>query len=166
MTAIDKVVALAKSEVGYLEKASNRDLDSKTANAGFNNWTKYARDLDAEGFYNTAKAGYPWCDVFFDWLLYKCFGLEKLMKMTGQPKGAANSGAGCGDSMFFYRQIGQVFDNPKPGDQIFFWNSTRTAKAHTGLVVKVENGRVYTIEGNTSDSSGVVANGGCVCEKS
>ena len=166
MTAIDKVVALAKSEVGYLEKASNKDLDSKTANAGFNNWTKYARDLDAAGFYNTKKNGYPWCDVFFDWLLYKCFGLEMLMKMTGQPKGAANSGAGCGDSMFFYRQIGQVFDNPKPGDQIFFWNSTRTAKAHTGLVVKVENGRVYTIEGNTSDSSGVVANGGCVCEKS
>ena len=33
MTAMDKVIALAKSEVGYLEKASNKDLDSKTANA-------------------------------------------------------------------------------------------------------------------------------------
>ena len=35
MTAIEKVINLAKSEVGYLEKASNRDLDSKTANAGY-----------------------------------------------------------------------------------------------------------------------------------
>ena len=169
MTHQEKVIALAKSEVGYIEKASNRDLDDPKANpsaAGSGNWTKYARDLDAVGFYNTKKNGYPWCDVFFDWLLFKCFGLEMMMKMTGQPKGAANSGAGCGDSMFFYRQIGQVFDNPKPGDQIFFWNATRTAKAHTGLVVKVENGRVYTIEGNTSASSGVVSNGGCVAEKS
>lgn len=169
MNAIEKVIALAKSEIGYIEKASNRDLDDPKANpsaAGSGNWTKYARDLDAVGFYNTKKNGYPWCDVFFDWLLFKCFGLEMMMKMTGQPKGAANSGAGCGDSMFFYRQIGQVFDTPQAGDQIFFWNSTRTAKAHTGLVVAVENGRVYTIEGNTSASSGVVDNGGCVAEKS
>ena len=40
-----KLIAIAEAEVGYLEKASNSDLDSKTANAGYNNWTKYARDL-------------------------------------------------------------------------------------------------------------------------
>lgn len=166
MTAIEKVIDLAKSEVGYLEKASSRDLDSKTANAGYNNWTKYARDLDAVGFYNTNKNGYPWCDIFFDWLLFKCFGLENMMKMTGQPKGIANTGAGCGDSMYFYRQIGQIFSTPKAGDQIFFWNSTKTAKGHTGLVVKVDGNKVYTIEGNTSSAAGVVANGGGVFEKS
>lgn len=166
MTAIEKVINLAKSEVGYLEKSSNAYLDEKTKNAGYNNWTKYARDLDNLGFYNTKKNGFPWCDIFFDWLLYKCFGLDMLMKMTGQPKGAANSGAGCGDSMYFYRQINRVFSTPEPGDQIFFWNSTKSAKAHTGLVVKVENGKVYTIEGNTSSTAGVVANGGGVFEKS
>lgn len=31
---------------------------------------------------------------------------------------------------------------------------------------KVENGRVYTIEGNTSSAAGVVENGGCVRNKS
>lgn len=165
MTAVEKVIDLAKSEVGYLEKASNHDLDSKTANAGYNNWTKYARDLDNENFYNTKKNGFAWCDVFVDWLLYKCFGLDNMMKMTGQPKGISNSGAGCGDSMYFYRQIGQVFTSPQPGDQIFFWNSTKTAKGHTGLVIKVDGKKVYTIEGNTSSAAGVVANGGCVCEK-
>ena len=38
-----KVVELALNEVGYREKASNAQLDSKTANAGHNNFTKYAR---------------------------------------------------------------------------------------------------------------------------
>lgn len=37
---------------------------------------------------------------------------------------------------------------------------------HTGLVVKVAGGRVYTIEGNTSSSPGVVPNGGMVRDKS
>lgn len=37
---------------------------------------------------------------------------------------------------------------------------------HTGLVVKVSGGRVYTIEGNTSSAAGVVPNGGCVRDKS
>ena len=45
-----------KTERGYLEKASAKDLDSKTANAGSNNFTKYARDL------YPALQGQPWCD--------------------------------------------------------------------------------------------------------
>lgn len=39
--AIDAVIRIAQGEVGYLEKASAADLDSKTANAGINNYTKY-----------------------------------------------------------------------------------------------------------------------------
>lgn len=48
-----KVINIALAEEGYLEKASRSGLDSKTANAGKNNFTKYARDIDAiTGFYN------------------------------------------------------------------------------------------------------------------
>ena len=43
--AINKVISLAKAEVGYLEKASNSNLESKTANVGYNNYTKYWRDI-------------------------------------------------------------------------------------------------------------------------
>lgn len=39
-----RVVEIALGEVGYLEKATNSQLDSKTANAGYNNYTKYNRD--------------------------------------------------------------------------------------------------------------------------
>ena len=52
------IIALAQNEIGYLEKASNSQLDSKTANAGYNNFTKYARDLDnIPGFFNGPKNG-------------------------------------------------------------------------------------------------------------
>ena len=43
--AIDALIACAENEVGYLEKKSNSQLDDKTANAGYNNYTKYWRDV-------------------------------------------------------------------------------------------------------------------------
>ena len=54
------VIDLAEQEVGYLEKASNANLDDKTANAGSGNYTKYARDLYNAGYYNGNKNGYAW----------------------------------------------------------------------------------------------------------
>ena len=45
MNPVEQLLTTAKQEVGYLEKKSNKELDSKTANAGSNNYTKYARDL-------------------------------------------------------------------------------------------------------------------------
>jgi len=60
--AVDLVLNLARSEVGYHEKASNYGLDDKTANSGGGNWNKYARDLDnLRNFYNGGKNGYAWC---------------------------------------------------------------------------------------------------------
>ena len=56
MSEVKKVLEIALAEVGYLEKKSNNQLDNKTANAGYNNYTKYARDLDAiPDFYNGKK---------------------------------------------------------------------------------------------------------------
>lgn len=40
-----EVVKIAVSQEGYHEKASNKDLDSFTANSGTYNYTKYHRDL-------------------------------------------------------------------------------------------------------------------------
>ena len=45
MKSIDKVLTIAHQEIGYVEKRSNSQLDSKTGNAGSSNYTKYARDL-------------------------------------------------------------------------------------------------------------------------
>lgn len=161
-----QVIALAESEVGYLEKKSNSRLDSKTANPGSKNYTKYARDLDAiPGFYNGKKQGYAWCDVFVDWLFVTCFGPAAAKEMLYQPD--KSYGAGCGYSAKYYKAKDRFFKkDPKPGDQIFFWDAKKTRVAHTGLVWKVDSARVYTVEGNTSGASGVIANGGGVCKKS
>jgi peptidoglycan hydrolase-like protein with peptidoglycan-binding domain len=49
------------------------------------------------------------------------------------------------------------------GDQAYF--GKKGNEYHTGIVSKIADGMVYIIEGNTSGASGVVSNGGGVCEK-
>ena len=165
MTPVEKLLKTAFAENGYLEKASNANLDGKEANAGKNNWTKYARDLDLLGVYNGKKNGYAWCDMYVDWCFITTFGIKTAMELTCQQM--RGYGAGCTSSANYYKQRGRFFkSNPQPGDQIFFTKDGGRNMYHTGLVVKVENGRVYTIEGNTSSAPGVVENGGAVRDKS
>ena len=76
MKPVDRLLATARAEIGYIEKETNAHLDDKTANAGDGNWNKYARDLDALGVvYNGKKNGYAWCDIFTDWCFIQTFGL-------------------------------------------------------------------------------------------
>ena len=161
-----KLIEIAEAEVGYLEKASNKNLESKTANAGKNNYTKYADYFDKEytNFYNGKKNGYAWCDMFVDWCFVQAFGKERGRTIIFQP--LKSCGAGCEFSRKYYKEKGRLYSKPKMGDQIFFYNSSKTEVAHTGIVYKVDNSKVYTIEGNTSSASGVVANGGAVAKKS
>lgn len=158
------VIKVAEAEVGYCEKASNRDLYDKTANAGKANYTKYANDFDSKypGFYNMKKNPVAWCDIYVDWCFVKAFGEAAARQMLYQPTKSA--GAGCSFSAGYFRAAGAFFSSPKVGDQIFF--GARGKETHTGLVYKVDASKVYTIEGNTSSASGVVANGGCVARKS
>lgn len=157
-----KSIETALGEVGYLEKATEEALEEKTANPGSGNFTKYARDMDAlRGFYNGAKQGYPWCDVFVDWCFVQSYGRTLAEKLLCQ--GRRSKGAGCRYSMEYYRARKQLFQSPRPGDQVFFQVDGRIC--HTGLVTAVDEQKIYTVEGNTSAEPGVVANGGCVREK-
>lgn len=159
---IEKLINIAKAEIGYLEKKSNSQLDSKTANAGRGNYTKYARDLDnIPGFYNGKKQGFAWCDVFVDWCFVQAFGVDKAKELLLQPN--KSLGAGCKYSMNYYKNAKQFYTSPKVGDQIFFKEGSSIT--HTGIVYNVDNTYVYTIEGNTSSDAGVVANGGSVNDK-
>ena len=160
-----KVIDIALAEVGYLEKETNSQLDSKTANAGDENITKYARDLDALGFYNGRKQGVAWCDMFYDWCMVAAYGMAVALAITFQPYGSKNCGAGCKYSRNYYKNKGRLFNDPEPGDQIFFYSKDKSQISHTGLVYAVDSSYVYTVEGNTSSSSGVVANGGAVAKK-
>lgn len=147
--AIEKVILIAKNEIGYLEKKSNSQLDSKTANSGSANYTKYWRDV------KPSYQGQPWCACFVSWCFMKAFGLEaakKLLKHWPYVYCPTMSG------------LFTLNANPKVGDIVIFkHNGTFT---HTGLVTAVVGDRFYTIEGNTSGASGIIANGGGVCVKS
>lgn len=147
--AIEKVIKIARNEIGYLEKKSNSQLDSKTANAGSNNYTKYWRDV------KPSYQGQPWCAAFVSWCFMKAFGQEKAKKLLKHWP------------YVYCPALGNLFTrnaNPKIGDiAIFYHNGTFT---HTGIVTAVIGDRFYTIEGNTSGASGIIANGGGVCAKS
>lgn len=165
MKAVDKVLDLALAEVGYLEKASNAQLDDKTANAGKANYTKYARDLDAVGYiFNGKKNGHEWCCIFAIWPFVEAFGAALAMKLLGLPQ--KSSAAGVKSLAGYFKAAGRFFAVPQPGDFTFFYTKDLTGWAHTALVERVEAGMVYTIEGNTSGASGVVSNGGGVARKS
>ena len=71
----DKVIKVAEAEVGYLEKKSNSQLDSKTGNAGRNNYTKYWRDL-ASGMNGNA-----WCNCFVNWCFTQAFGSKRAKEL-------------------------------------------------------------------------------------
>lgn len=145
----EKVILIAKNEIGYLEKKSNSQLDDKTANAGSGNYTKYWRDIKPD------YQGQPWCAAFVSWCFMKAFGLKTAKKLLKHWP------------YVYCPTLGALFTrnaNPKVGDiVIFYHNGTFT---HTGLVTAVIGDRFYTIEGNTSGASGIIANGGGVCAKS
>ena len=147
--AIDALIATARAEVGYLEKKSNSQLDDKTANAGYNNYTKYWRDI-----YPQYQAE-PWCAAFVSWCMMKTFGLDTAKKLLKHWP------------YVYCPTLGSLFTkyaNPQRGDIVIFYrNGTFT---HTGLVTKVEGDKFYTIEGNTSAGTSIIANGGGVCAKS
>lgn len=159
MTAIEKaaayVVEIARKEVGYREKASNSQLDDKTANAGSSNYTKYAAYFDrlwnsGIKWYNTRKQTGDWCDMFFDWCQCQAWGYEVARKVIYQPM--ESCGAGCEFSADYYRANGAWIPRsgePKPGDQIFF--GPVGDETHTGMVVGVTATTVFTIEGNSGN---------------
>lgn len=149
MTAIEKVIQIAKNEVGYLEKKSNSNLDDKTANAGSNNYTKYWRDIKPD------YQGQPWCACFVTWCFVQAFGQEaasKLLKHYPYIYCPTMSG------------LFTLNANPQVGDIVIFYNSGTFT--HTGLVTYVSGDYFETVEGNTSGGSTIIANGGGVCAKS
>ena len=147
--AINRVIGIAQEEIGYLEKRSNSQLEDKTANAGSNNYTKYWRDV------HLAYQGQPWCAAFVSWVLMQAFGKATATAMLKHWP------------YVYCPTLGNLFTkhaNPEVGDIVIFYRGGTFA--HTGIVTAVNGDKFTTIEGNTSGASGVIANGGGVCQKS
>ena len=91
-----------------------------------------------------------WCACFVSWCANKCRYIDA---------GIIPKFSGCINGVEWFKDRGQWIGNsfePSPGMIIFFdWDDEDGQDGnadHVGIVEKVENGRVYTIEGNTSDS--------------
>lgn len=91
-----------------------------------------------------------WCACFVSWCANECGYIEAGVI----PKFAACASQGVP----WFQERGLWQDNsyePRPGDIIFFdWDDGGQdgQSDHVGIVEKVENGRVYTVEGNSGDS--------------
>lgn len=127
----EKFLQVALSQVGYKEKKSNKDLDSKTANAGSGNYTKYG------AWYGVNPAA--WCCMFVSWCANEVGILGKLI-----PK---YKGAGTGYNWFKKKE--QLTMKPKPGDIGFLKpTSKKYVSSHTFIVYEVLGEKITTIEGN------------------
>ena len=91
-----------------------------------------------------------WCACFVSWCANECGYIDT---------GVIPQYAGCVNGVQWFKDRGQWMDGsaePAPGMIIFFdWddeNGQDGLSDHTGIVEKVENGRVYTIEGNSGGS--------------
>lgn len=162
MNAVDRLIAVAEGEIGYLEKKSNKDLDSKTANAGSNNYTKYNRDMKA--WAGSAGLNNQWCQNFVDWCFVTAFGLDIAKKLIYTFTNYTPTGSNAFKKKNRYIKRGK--GKPKRGDVIYFYSSAKGRIGHVGIVYKVTSSTVYTIEGNTSGASSLVTNGGGVRKKS
>lgn len=153
-TTWERCAELMALQSGYMEKATEAMLDSKTANAGSANFTKYARDVNSWG--QPGCQGQAWCAVYQFWIDVNTFGLKAALAHMGG--GFYN----CEEIKKHAKKNGTWHSTPKLGALVIFRNS-----AHIGRVTKFTDALVYTNEGNTSktDQNVVIANGGMVCDK-
>ena len=87
-----------------------------------------------------------WCACFVSWCADQCGYLDS---------GTYPKFSGCVFGMQWFQQRGLWLDGsaePVPGMLIFFdWATQDGVPDHVGIVEKVENGMVYTVEGNSRD---------------
>lgn len=136
----------------YLEKRTNAYLDDFQKNAGYNNYTKFARDVNSWG--QPGCQGQPWCAEYQFWKLVNVLGITRALQIMGG--GFYN----CVSITNHAKANKTWHKSPKVGALIIFRNGS-----HVGSVRKYDKTYVYTNEGNTSSVAGVVANGGACRNK-
>ena len=142
MIFADKIIEIAKAEIGVTESPKN------------SNKQKYGKEYGVNG---TA-----WCCQFV-WWVFKHAGASALFYGGGKT-------AWVPSVRKHYTQKGKWIrrgdGTPKPGDLIIFGNRDDSGSGkHIGIITKVTSSTVYTVEGNTT-KSGYSANGGMVAAKS
>lgn len=145
------IVNIAKSQLGYIEGNNSSDLSG-----------------EKEGKYNRTEYGYwygmqdEWCAMFVSWC-------ANLAGDTNVPKHALCS-AGLKNFMknglaHSREDIANGLYIPQPGDIIYYCNRSDSGiklTTHVGIVIEYKDGKIYTIEGNTTPNDKSINCGGIV----
>lgn len=147
MGTLKGLIERGTAEEGYIEKATNANLDSKTANKGSNNYTKYSRDVNSWGLMGCQ--GQPWCCTFQFALEAYEFGAEKALKHWNMTRDSY-VGYNCFATYNAFKKAGKIGLVPKLGAVAIFNFS------HAGRVVRTysKNGQKWwdCLEANTSSN--------------
>ena len=137
---VARLIEVAKSQIGYKEKASNSKLDSFTDNAGTGNYTKYGKWYKE----TTKSSGNPnaWCAFFVSW----CARQAGIATNVIPNKPNVNSN-GFRDWAIQKDRLIDKSKAPKPGDIVIL-------SGHVNIVIGIDekNKKVTTIGGNESDA--------------
>ncbi|MBE5935180.1 MAG: CHAP domain-containing protein [Lachnospiraceae bacterium] len=126
-----RILEVAENEIGTRERSDG--------------WTKYGQwyndNIDNGGFAKQA-----WCAMFVSWCA----------DQTGVSRDVIKPYASCWYGLKDLKTRGEYHEassgyQPKPGD-IFFHQFKSNGSGHTGLVEKIQDAQICTIEGNTSNS--------------
>lgn len=148
------MVTVARSQVGYQEGGSPNQLSGEVH--GSVNFTEYGAWYGMQDM---------WCAMFVSWCAARAgVSTDTVPSHCYTPEGL--SWFATRGLAYTRAEIQSRKYTPRPGDLIYF-KSSRNAKTtnHVGIVTGYANGRVYTIEGNTS-AVGKFTSGGMVAEKS
>ena len=148
---VTDTLAVALSQLEYVEGTSTSGFSGTQGGGG--NYTEFCRNY-GEG------SSYAWCAAYVSFCLFQSRATTSTSKQTiwrdiycpRWYQNMKNDGCGYAASSNY---------TPKSGDLVFF-----TGGGHIGIVRYYKDGKVYTIEGNTSNSSGLNPEGGGVYCKS
>lgn len=132
--AKEKVVSVARAEVGYHE--------------GANNYVKYSDDPLIERLYGWKPQNQPWCGTFVNWCFLTAFGYDIGSRLT------YGGSAACKNAADYYKANNAFVRQPQLGDQAFYYASGGIN--HTGIVVDIQDRAFYAVEGNYSDKVSLV----------
>lgn len=128
----EKVLAVAKAEVGYREGISN---------GHYNNHQKYSPAVPGLEW----SQGMAWCQTFQAWIFLKA-GIANLGPVT----------ASCATGVSWFKSRNRWSEWPAIGGMVFFGPG---GGSHVGIVYKYDANSIYTVEGNTSGGGSSVSNG-------
>lgn len=154
-------VGVAKAELGYLEKSiaawnkyGKSCLYDKTKYAGDDNVQKYAYET---GHYRSVGWA-PWCMSFVVWCLMAVLGKDKANTLLCGMYNSASTMDTKNAMVNAGRQVAQA--KAEEGDIVF---RSRNGGGHVGIVIgRSSDGKIITIEGNSSSSDISAWNGGAV----